>query len=790
MNKKIFISFVLSAMVMLSVSVSVFAEEAAVLSDEATRIEWGYAGKNCSYHLYSDGTLKITGHDNAEIDADNLRDIDKEFVVKLVIEDNIWSIGHDAFDGFSNLKSVTMSDDVYQMFYDTFASCRSLEEIYLSKNINYIGSNAFRQCVKLKSIDIPDNITVLESGTFTRCESLTMIEIPKKVITIADGVFSNCEGLKSITIPEHVTSIGESAFYSCDNLEEIYLSENITAIGPSTFESCKKLKEIHIPDGVTSIGKYAFQQCLSLKTVTIPEGVTTIGIEAFDSCENLQVITIPGSVISIGADVFLNCDENLVIHCEEGSVAHSYAIDNSIKFVTYTNSTTKEVCGQCGNNITWTWNTDGILILNGTGKMPEGDYFSNIKGATTEVIINEGITSISSGVFSGFINLEKVVIPESLEIIGNYAFQDCENLKTLSIPKAVENIGNMAFSNCADEFLIRCYYKSCAHDYALMNDIHYELFDTPVQIESRVSRISGSDRNNTSYKVADALKEELGIDKFDTVIIATGKGFADALSGSYLAYKKDSPILLTNSKDKQVPDLYAYIAKNFNSNGQIYILGGSDAVSNSVEVYLKARYKNVERLSGNSRYDTSLAILNEAGMPEGTDLIVATGKTFADSLSASAVKRPILLVKPNSTLTDEQKAIVKKARQVYIVGGYDAVTDVTENALKKIRYVERIAGDGRQETSKLVAEKFFSKTNTVVLAKAMDFPDGLCGGALAAAMDAPLLLTRDNKSDIAENYVQGLSIKSGIILGGTDAILNQTIVDVFGLKSVDEIYIK
>ena len=38
-------------------------------------------------------------------------------------------------------------------------------------------------------------------------------------------------------------------------------------------------------------------------------------------------------------------------------------------------------------------------------------------------------------------------------------------------------------------------------------------------------------------------KKKLGVTKFDTVVIANGEDFADALSGSYLAGKKKAPML-------------------------------------------------------------------------------------------------------------------------------------------------------------------------------------------------------------------------------------------------------
>ncbi|MBQ8857713.1 MAG: cell wall-binding repeat-containing protein [Lachnospiraceae bacterium] len=322
-------------------------------------------------------------------------------------------------------------------------------------------------------------------------------------------------------------------------------------------------------------------------------------------------------------------------------------------------------------------------------------------------------------------------------------------------------------------------------------EVTFEKIETEPEVPmvQGITRIAGEDRNDTSYKVADALKEELGIEKFDTVIVATGKKFADALSGSYLAVVKDAPILLTNGKEENVKKLCEYIDVNLNADGMIYVLGGEEAVSSEVEAILDTDY-DVKRLSGSSRYETSIEILKEAGLEEGTDLIVATGKDFADSLSASAVKKPILLVKPNAALTDAQKELVAKAGQIYIVGGTGAVTEETEAELSTIGNVTRIAGAGRQETSKLVAEEFFGEVETVVVAKAMDFPDGLCGGPLAAAMDAPLLLTRDGKSDIAEGYVMDNGIESGIVLGGTNALADQTVVDVFALESAEDILVK
>ena len=304
--------------------------------------------------------------------------------------------------------------------------------------------------------------------------------------------------------------------------------------------------------------------------------------------------------------------------------------------------------------------------------------------------------------------------------------------------------------------------------------------------QQEVVRLSGTTRYETGYKVADALKEELGVDKFDAVVVATGKNFADALAGSYLAVQKNAPIILTNGKDDNVAQLHEYIAANVAAGGKVYILGGDAAVPASVEAI---EGYDVVRLSGKSRYETNLAILAEAGF-SGDELIVATGKTFADSLSASAAKLPILLVKPGTALTDEAKAIAEGMNKIYIIGGEGAVSADIATELAAYGEVVRVSGKTRYETSVAVANTFFADVEEAVTASAKNFPDGLCGGPLAAAMNAPLILTADGKTDAAAAYMAEKAVEAGFVLGGTGALADETVTEIFSLESADEIIVE
>ena len=220
--------------------------------------------------------------------------------------------------------------------------------------------------------------------------------------------------------------------------------------------------------------------------------------------------------------------------------------------------------------------------------------------------------------------------------------------------------------------------------------------------------------------------------------------------------------------------------------GKVYILGGEGAVPTTVEAI--SGYE-VVRLAGKSRYDTNLAILEEAGIA-GDEIIVATGKSFADSLSASAAKLPILLVKPGAALSEEAKAIAEGMNKFYIIGGAGAVSAEIEAELGAYGEVVRVAGKSRYETSVAVAETFFADVDKAVAASGKNFPDGLCGGPLAAAMDAPLILTADGKTEAAAAYMAENAIVSGYVLGGFEALADETVVDVFSLGNADEIVAK
>ncbi len=147
--------------------------------------------------------------------------------------------------------------------------------------------------------------------------------------------------------------------------------------------------------------------------------------------------------------------------------------------------------------------------------------------------------------------------------------------------------------------------------------------------EPTVKRICGSNRYGTAVAVS---KE--GWVSSDTVVLARGDDYADALAGVPLAYALDAPMLLTHN-DRLTESTKAEILRLRATKA--YILGGTSAVSLTVENALKAMGLNVVRIAGANRYGTAAEVARElAKFNQPAKAILAYGLDFPDALVAAS----------------------------------------------------------------------------------------------------------------------------------------------------------
>lgn len=194
-----------------------------------------------------------------------------------------------------------------------------------------------------------------------------------------------------------------------------------------------------------------------------------------------------------------------------------------------------------------------------------------------------------------------------------------------------------------------------------------------------VERLAGQDRYATAAAVAAALQALGGV---ETVYVATGERFPDALVGGVAAGLTDGAVLLTRGAD--VPDATAAQLGTLGAK-RIVLLGGEQAASAAVEAELAA-YAPVTRAFGAGRYDTAVAV-SQAVLGAGADVAyLATGEAFPDALAIAPTairdRGALLLTAPGALPAPVEAELGRLGvGAVVIVGGEAAVSGAVAGQL-------------------------------------------------------------------------------------------------------------
>jgi putative cell wall-binding protein len=208
----------------------------------------------------------------------------------------------------------------------------------------------------------------------------------------------------------------------------------------------------------------------------------------------------------------------------------------------------------------------------------------------------------------------------------------------------------------------------------------------------KLNEIGGANRYETAANVAAAARTIAGNGLFQglrTAIVVTGENFPDALSAGALAHAFDVPVLLTASGSLSAEASAALDAGNIQ---QVFVVGGTSAVSAGVVSAIEAKGISVIRLSGANRFGTAAAVSNRltaeviaggAGW-DGDEFTLAYGLNFPDALAASQVaslnQAPILLT--GSVPTDTCNVLTNNSpvSKLFVLGGTAVISADTLNA--------------------------------------------------------------------------------------------------------------
>lgn len=224
------------------------------------------------------------------------------------------------------------------------------------------------------------------------------------------------------------------------------------------------------------------------------------------------------------------------------------------------------------------------------------------------------------------------------------------------------------------------------------------------------------------------------------------------------------------------------------------------------------------RVSGSDQYSIAVEVARLAGggsLEPLTDLIVTSGETYPDALSAAGLasyldtctrttgqncgQTAILLTRPdalpNATAMAIREAGISPSR-ITVIGGPSSVSELTHAAIARAagwngsgaNPIRRIGGDNRYDTSAAVVDHVLAVSTapngtpipetfrTVVIATGEDFADAVNAGSYAYRLGHLLMLTpRDSVPTSVLAAVSALEARCIVVVGGTDAVSSKAV---------------
>lgn len=189
------------------------------------------------------------------------------------------------------------------------------------------------------------------------------------------------------------------------------------------------------------------------------------------------------------------------------------------------------------------------------------------------------------------------------------------------------------------------------------------------------TRIEGANRYDTAAKIARRWDPA----RVDTIYLASGEVFADALAAGPLAGSLNDPILLTapNQLPKETAAALEYLSPE-----RIVALGGETRISFEVLKAARAYSPNVTRLAGADRYQTAALIAARVpvGVPDSKRAFITSGLNFPDALGGSVLagteRAPLLLNRGDRLIDSTAQALLdRNPVTITLLGGPSAVSE-------------------------------------------------------------------------------------------------------------------
>lgn len=399
--------------------------------------------------------------------------------VEIPADENIMSIGEEAFKDNKKIEYVVIPKTVVQIGKRAFKGCTNLKAVYFiseeagevpTAKLSSILAGAFEDCTALELVDFTNVKTIsVVDGAFRNCISLATIKKPQAIGSAYDFAFYGCKSLKEFDMSKLYKS-GSFVFAGCESLTKV-TTAYYSAIGAYMFSGCTRLTEIEINtpnvasnafSGVVFSANSKLSACTALRRVNFGKGADraldfVIGSDAFNGCINLSGVTFASekygiTVKSIGDQAFANCLALSEITIPNaGTVFGDRVFYNTQVTITDNGIYTTDSFGAvyCGTTLIKAPAriTAEFKLKEGTKEIGPHAFSTSVLSGVTSIEIPETVEKIGEGAFA-HTAYTSITLPESLTMIPDYLFYGCSRLVSVQLPDNVVSIGERAFEGC------------------------------------------------------------------------------------------------------------------------------------------------------------------------------------------------------------------------------------------------------------------------------------------------------------------------------------------------------
>ena len=244
----------------------------------------------------------------------------------------------------------------------------------------------------------------------------------------AQDYFDSADGLLRFTIVDGGASVAAKSITSLSGdltipatcTDDDGNTYNVVAVTASGFAGGAAITSVTLPEGLQTVGNSAFGGCSGVTKLVLPSTLKSIGETAFSTI-SVTELAIPKSVSQISTLAFTSCTSLTKVTIEDGSALET------INYGTF----------------------------NGC---------SNLE----EVIVGDGVASLSAGAFNACSGLKTITLPRTIKSIGSGVFEHLSKLETVKLYAAQPELASSCFVNDSEASNPKLYVPDPANyaDYA------------------------------------------------------------------------------------------------------------------------------------------------------------------------------------------------------------------------------------------------------------------------------------------------------------------------------------